>query len=266
MPDFSTVEDTLFVPMLGRIYASENFPNILCDKKALEIKSRLPENLKGQDTQTQYTLMASAVRSTNMDRYIKDFMSRKPNGIIALLGCGLETTYYRNDNGKNLWYEIDLPAVIDYRRELIGETERDKCIAGDGFAEEWIQKIRSEHPNEPILVAASGLFYYFEESVVLNLFKNLKKYGNIEILFDTVNKSGMKQMAKYMKQVGHSDASMYFYVDKAQAVADKIGAKVLSEEAYYAHTEKKDFQFMTSVSMRVSDKFMMVKMVHLELN
>ena len=77
MPEFSTVEDTLFVPMLGRIYASENFPHILRDEKALELKPQLPADLKGQDTQTQYTLMASAVRSTNMDRYIQDFMKRE---------------------------------------------------------------------------------------------------------------------------------------------------------------------------------------------
>lgn len=100
MPDFSTVEDTLFVPMLGRIYASENFSHILQDKKALELKSKLPQNIKGKDTQTQYTLMAGAVRSTNMDRYIREFIKRNPEGIIVELGCGLETTFYRNDNGK----------------------------------------------------------------------------------------------------------------------------------------------------------------------
>lgn len=31
------VEDTLYVPMLGRIYASENYKNILYDIKALEL-------------------------------------------------------------------------------------------------------------------------------------------------------------------------------------------------------------------------------------
>ena len=61
MPDFSTVEDTLFVPMLGRIYASENFPHILNDRKALELKSRLPENLKGKDTQTQYWIYVNTL-------------------------------------------------------------------------------------------------------------------------------------------------------------------------------------------------------------
>ena len=266
MPDFSTVEDTLFVPMLGRIYATEKFPHILNDQKALSLKSRLPAKLKGQDTQTQYTLMASAVRSTNMDRYIQDFMRRKPDGIVVQLGCGLETTFFRNDNGKTLWYELDLPAVVDYRKQLLGTSDRDRCFAADAFGEEWIQKIRAEHPTAPLLVTASGLYYYFEEKTVLQLFKNLAKYGDIELLFDTVNHSGMKRMSKYMKQVGHADAAMYFYVDDAHDVTAKVGGRVLNEEAYYAHTDKKGLGLVTSVSMRVSDRFMMVKMVHIGLN
>ena len=266
MPDFSTVEDTLFVPMLGRIYASEKFPHILHDEKALELKPRLPEKLKGQDTQTQYTLMASAVRSTNMDRYIRDFMEREPEGVVVLLGCGLETTFYRDDNGKTVWYEVDLPAVVDYRRELLGESDRDRCIAADAFGEEWVRAVREKFPTQPLLVAASGLYYYFEEETVLKLFRNLKKYGRVELLFDTVNSSGMKRMAKYMKQVGHADAAMYFYVDSADELARKIGGRVLKEEPYYAHTEKKGLGLVARTSMTVSDRFGMVKMIHLSLN
>ena len=33
MSKLGVVEDTLFVPMLGRIYASEHYPQILYDKK-----------------------------------------------------------------------------------------------------------------------------------------------------------------------------------------------------------------------------------------
>lgn len=67
MPNFTNVEETLFVPMLGRIYASENFPWIFYDEKAMELKEKLPSHIKGQDTQTQYTFMASAIRSVHMD-------------------------------------------------------------------------------------------------------------------------------------------------------------------------------------------------------
>ncbi len=266
MSDLNTVEDTLFVPMLGRIYTSENFPQILCDKKALELKEKLPKNIKGQNTQTQYTLMAGAVRSTNMDRYIQDFIKRNPSGIIVELGCGLETAFYRNDNGKTLWYEVDLPNVIKYRNEIIGTHNRDISITADDFGNEWIEKIRKDYPNTPILVTASGLFYYFKEDKVLNLFQILKNYGNVEIIFDTVNSKGMKRMSKYMKQVGHSDATMYFYVDSGKDMADKIGGKLLKEEPYYAHTQKQGLKFITSTTMKLSDYFNMVKMIHISLN
>lgn len=43
MPEFNAVENTLFIPMLGRIYISEHFQNILYDEKALSLKDVLPK-------------------------------------------------------------------------------------------------------------------------------------------------------------------------------------------------------------------------------
>ena len=114
MSELGTVESTLFVPMLGRIYASENYPNILVDEKAFELKRKLPDNLAGSETQTQYTYLASASRSANMDRYIADFLKRHADGVVVQLGCGLETTFNRDDNGKTKWFDVDLPDVINF--------------------------------------------------------------------------------------------------------------------------------------------------------
>ena len=41
MSKLGIVEDTLFVPMLGRLYASEHCRQILFDEKALELKEKL---------------------------------------------------------------------------------------------------------------------------------------------------------------------------------------------------------------------------------
>ena len=65
MQTLGVVEDTLFVPMLGRIYASEHYPQILYDKKALELKKKLPSDLIKQNMQNQYTLLASASAITS---------------------------------------------------------------------------------------------------------------------------------------------------------------------------------------------------------
>lgn len=43
MDNFSEIVETLFIPMVGRIYAGEHFPNILYDEKALSIKDSLPK-------------------------------------------------------------------------------------------------------------------------------------------------------------------------------------------------------------------------------
>ena len=80
MQKLGVVEDTLFIPMLGRIYASEHCPQIIYDKKALELKEKLPSDLLGNGSQSQYTLLASAARSANMDRFIQEFLMRKPGG------------------------------------------------------------------------------------------------------------------------------------------------------------------------------------------
>ena len=260
MQKLGVVEDTLFVPMLGRIYASDHCPQILYDKKALELKNKLPLDLIEQNMQNQYTLLASASRSANMDRFIQSFLERRPNGVIVQLGCGLETAYYRCDNGKSRWYAVDLPHVIEYRRELLPESERETYLAGDAFSEEWIRQVRTEFPDAPVLVTAGGLFHYFEENKVIALLRTMG--------FDTVNKRGMTMMKKkYMKQVGHADAQMFFYVDSAEELAAKIGVnvKVIAEEPYYRYIPKNGLRLSTKVSMAVSDRFCMVKMVQLKL-
>lgn len=268
MSKLGVVEDTLFVPMLGRLYASEHCPQILYDQKALELKKKLPSALLEQDKQGQYTLIASAARSANMDRIIRAFLECRPDGVIVQLGCGLETAYYRCDNGRSRWYAVDLPHVVEYRRELLPEPERETYLAGDAFAEDWIKQIRADVPDAPILVTAGGLFHYFEESKVVGLLRMLTGVGKIEIeiVFDSVSKSGMAMMQKkYMKQVGHGDAQMFFYVDSASVLAGKIGSgvRVLAEEPYYRHIPRTGLKLSTKISMSVSDRFGMVKMVHL---
>ena len=268
MSKFGTVESTLFVPMIGRIYASENFPDILYDKQALFLKKKLSESILWNGKQTQYTCLASASRSANMDRFIQDFLERKPDGAIVQLGCGLETTFYRNDNGKTRWYEVDLPDVIALRKSLLPERKEDVLITADAFTDVWICQIREQAGDRPLLVTAGGLFYYFNEKKVLSLMRMLQAYGDIEIVFDAVNKSGMSMMQrKWMKQVGHEDAKMFFYVESADALVEEIGgrAKVLAEEKYYEHIDKTGLSLTTRINMMVSDRFHMVKMIHLKI-
>ncbi len=268
MTKLGTVEDTLFIPMLGRIYAAENCPQVLSDEKALSLKKKLPDRIQRKKRQRPYTLLASASRSANMDRFIRDFLSRKTNGVIVQLGCGLETTYYRIDNGRTLWYAVDLPHVINYRKTLLPQPEREIYLAGDAFEKGWMDRIRADVGDAPLMITAGGLFHYFREEKVIALLQNLSDSGETEAVFDAVSKRGRKMMErKYMKELGYGDVRMFFYVDSAEKLADRIGShtKVLAEEPYYACIPRKGLPVSAGISMNISDRFHMLKMIHLKL-
>lgn len=268
MYSLTNISETLFVPMCGRIYASEHFPKLFYDAQALKLKSQIPEKALKFNQQSQYTFMASVSRCKNIDNSIKNFLKENPYGIIIELGCGLETTYFRTDNGRAQWYELDLPEVIEFREKFIPMQERMTFIKSSVFDKDWIDNLNKSTQNQPVLFIAGGLFHYFEQNNVIKLLQNLCKFSNAQIVFDTVSRLGMKGTKKYMKKMGHDSAKMYFYCNKAELLAAKISSnvRVIEERDFYKCIDKTDMNFITQFFMRVSDLMHMVKIIELKLS
>ncbi len=261
------IEETLFVPMRGRVFASENFKDILYDQKALEIADKIPDRYMDYSVESEYTLLASAVRSKNIDILVQNFLERNPKGCIINIGAGLETTYFRNNNNLATWFELDLEEVADLRKTILGENEKDKILAYSMFDYEWIEKVKQEHEG-PYLIISSGVFYYFKMEEILNLLNNLNNFDNsVEVIFDCVSKIGIKFTRKHMKNIGKEDATMYFYVDDAETIVKKIdNSKLIECRDYYSKIDNmNNMKLMTKISMKVSDLFHMVKMIHIKI-
>jgi O-methyltransferase involved in polyketide biosynthesis len=267
MPELTTVSETLYVPLLGRIYASTHCPDILYDKMALNIMKQFPEKTTDMSGQTEYTLIASAVRSKNVDYYVQAFLSRHQNGVIVNVGCGLESLYDRNDNGKAQWFELDFPDVLKLRSEFFPENERDRYLPYSMFDYAWIDEVKAA-AREPVLIVAAGLFYYFKEEQVIDFIEYLAGFDQVQLVFDAVSSSGIRGSRHYMKKMGRQDAEMLFSVDSAKALAAKItaGASVVEERKFYSLTDlRSKISPATKLKMRFSDAFKMVKMVHLRI-
>ena len=265
--ELGNVEETLFVPLRGRIFATNNFNHILDDKKSLEIASKIPEKYLSMEGESEYTLLSSATRSMNMDKNIQDFIRRHPCGSIINIGCGLETIFYRNNNDKNIFYELDLKDVIELRKEIIGIEEKDVCLAYSMFDYDWIYEVLKISCG-PFLVVSSGVFYYFREDEVVDFLRNITKLGEVEIVFDAVSKFGIKQSNRYLKKLGKEDAIMYFYVDNVVDLVNKIGgnAEIIDTTDYFNNIHNRSqFNITTRIKMFISDKFHMVKHIHLKL-
>ena len=96
-----------------------------------------------------------------LKKYIKDY----PKATVVNIGCGLDTTFSRVDNGKIKWYNLDLPDVIKFRKELIAETPRSKNISKSVFDYSWFNDI-DFNIEDRIFFFAGGFLYYFVEPLL----------------------------------------------------------------------------------------------------
>jgi len=266
MNKFEGVADTLFIPLTARIYISRRFPEYFHDPKALELESAIPDR-SIEEKSSEYQLLASVARYYNLDEMVKAFLTAHPGGNVVYLGCGLETAYYRLKEKDAMFYEMDLPAVIENRRKVLEEHENEKFIAGDLFDLKWAEEI--EDRTKPTLLVVSGVFQYFHEEQVLDFIDKAKgAFSDAELIFDATNSTGVKYTTKYVKKTGNTDAMMYFYVDDCEEFAKKAGCALLEWRPFYTAARKmisRKTGLYTRIAMKVCDDLGRAKILRLKL-
>ena len=147
---FDGVADTLYIPLTARIYVSKRFPDYFFDPKALELESAIP-NASIQEKSNEYQMIASVARYDNLDEMVAAYAAAHPTCNIVNLGCGLETQYWRLADRfpEARFYDMDLPEVIETRRQTLGEAERETLVPGDLFNLKWADELDSSRPSLP---------------------------------------------------------------------------------------------------------------------
>jgi O-methyltransferase involved in polyketide biosynthesis len=189
--DLGNVQRTLFLPLWGRATESKKLHPMLVDDTAVKIIDRVDYDFsmmaKNLDELSQ---IAWIQRSLICDRVIKKFLESDPQGTIVNVGCGLDTTFDRVDNGKLTWYDLDLPDVIELRKQFIPESDRRHFIPASLLDDDWLPRI--EHGGRVLFISA-GVLYYFEETEVREFLKRLlESFPGSEIFFDACSPIGMR--------------------------------------------------------------------------
>jgi O-methyltransferase involved in polyketide biosynthesis len=266
MESLQGVANTLFIPLSARVFVSKKFPEYFYDEKSLSMEKYIPgDNI--QKKSSEYSFMASAARYYNMDNMARSFVSKHQKCNIVYLGAGLETAYYRLNNQETLFYEVDLPEVIDIRRSILGECENEILIGGDMFDTLWIDKINKSFPS---LLIVSGVFQYFTEDKVIHFIKNIKtNLKNVELIFDAANKTGIKYANNYVKKTGNTNALMYFYVNDGIDFARKTDTILIEERVFFTDARKmlsKKLGLYTRIAMKIVDNKKRAIILHLKIN
>ena len=186
-PTLSGVADTLLITLYIRALESQRPDALIKDERAEMLVRQLdPETLRKTLALTEGTgRLVLILKSREFDRFAQDFLVRHPDAVVVHIGCGLDSRFERVDNGQMEWYDLDLPEVINLRRELIGGEEgRYHLLAGSVLEDAWLEGVGAHH-QRPFLLLAEGVFMYFTEAQVKSLVLRLKEhFPAAELVFD----------------------------------------------------------------------------------
>jgi len=260
------VQETLVLPLWGRAVESRKERPKLVDKKALEIIERIDYDFSLITKNMSWvSQLAWVARSLHVDQTINNFIKVHPFATIINIGCGLDTTYERIDNGHIRFYDLDLPDVIKLRKMFFNDTERRTSLACSFLDTHWFHQI--ENQNDVLFIAA-GVFYYIEEKQIRDFFMTVAhQYPGSELFFDVASPLGVKAANKKVIQDGGMDdsAKLKWGIKTARTMEgwDKR-IKLITEYPIFKGF-KKGYSMKMKYGLMMSDVLKIMSMVHLKI-
>ena len=210
----NSVQETLVIPLFGRLICSEHFPELFDDPEAKRIcdsldydfskKRKIMESPAGL-----FGAMETAQRQYDLRCEVEAYLQNHPKAAVVNLGCGLDDTFHKCDNGICHGYNLDFPDVIKVRNELLPAVDREENIACNLNDYTWMDRIDA---SQGAVFFAAGVFYYFKTQEVKRLFQTMaENFPGSVLVFDCCNQRGAKMMrSTWLKGTGITDVNTYF--------------------------------------------------------
>ncbi len=267
----NTVQETLIIPLYGRKVCSDRFPELFKDPEAERICSMLDYDFaeKGKQMESGVGLFGAlevAQRQYDITCEVKSYLKVHPNAAVVNLGCGLDDTFRKCDNGTCKGYNIDMSDVINVRSELLPEKDREKNLGFDLNDEKWMDEIDA---GEGTIFYATGVFYYFKTEDVKALFCRLaERFPGAVLVFDACNRRGAKMMTKtWLKEAGISNVGAFFSIeDETELESWSSDFKNVSAKSYMRGYRDifKDVSFLHKLMIHFCDRLVKMIIVKIE--
>ena len=220
----NTVQETLVIPLFGRLVCSERFPELFSDPEAKRICESLDYDFASKRKKMEspaglFGALEVAQRQYDLCCEVKAYLEDHPKAAVVNLGCGLDDTFRKCDNGLCLGFNIDFPDVIRVRSDLLPALERERNIACDLNDYKWMEEIDA---SEGAVFFAAGVFYYFRTGDVRKLFTAMaERFPGAVLVFDSCSERGAKLMRKtWLREAGITDVGAFFSLEDEQSLRD----------------------------------------------
>jgi O-methyltransferase involved in polyketide biosynthesis len=177
------VPETALLTLYDRALEARRADARLRDPRAIELVERIDYPFAerfGPGGSSQW----APLRAVCVDRVVRRFALAHPGGMVVALGEGLETQFWRVDDGRVQWLTVDVPEMVAVRSELLGDEPRRRAIACDAFDERWMDEVDR---SRGVLLTAQGLLPYCERDRVHRLIAAIaERFGGGAFVFDVM--------------------------------------------------------------------------------
>ncbi len=228
------VEETMLIPLVIKANETMRKNARIKDNKAVEIVKQLNINTDKYDKFMSHEGVVA--RTILFDSTMKYYINKYPNAVCISIGCGFDNRFERVDNGKILWYDLDLPDVIEARKIFFGKKERVKMITGSAFEKKWTDEVEN---RENTIILIEGMLMYLTETQVKELLSIIKgSFKNVIIIAELMPKI-TAQGSKYHDTVKNTSAVFKWGVKCGKDV-EKLceGLKLVSETSFNCEMKK----------------------------
>lgn len=206
--ELGDIQRTLFMPVWARAVETKKENPILVDRTALEIIDTVDFDFSQMtDNLAEISQIGWIARCKRYDLIVNKFINDHPKGTVVNIGCGLDTSYERINSNSILWYDLDLPDVIELKRKFQKETEKRRFISSSFLETNWFNNLEI---NDNILFISTGVFVYFKELEIRDfVIKVANRFDNCEMFFDVTSPKGL-EIANQVIQKSGLDSRSFF--------------------------------------------------------
>ncbi|EWM54793.1 hypothetical protein RF007C_10670 [Ruminococcus flavefaciens 007c] len=234
------VQTTALIPLAVKANETLRKNARIKDGKAVEIIRTLNIDTAQYDKFMSHEGVIA--RTIMLDRQLKDIIKRNPDTVIVNVGAGFDDRFSRMDNGKILWFDLDLPDAISARKKAFPERDRVTMIAGSALEDDWCEQVRKSlegRKSKPVFIA-EGLFMYLTIEQIRTFLEVLKNnFPDGGILIAEQNCKMMQKNEKHHDTVKNTNAHFMSGTESGQEIADLVDGFQLVEEHSFNEEMKK---------------------------
>ncbi|KAA1250459.1 class I SAM-dependent methyltransferase [Mycobacterium simiae] len=174
------ISETALLTLYQRATEAARPDGIIDDPMAIALRDSI-----GYDYQHfGRTHQATALRALVFDNASRKYLHTHPRATVVALAEGLQTSFWRLDNGELTWLSVDLEPIVRLRQQLLPVKNRLQYCTQSAFDYSWMDQVDD---SNGVLITAEGIFQYMQRPAVFGLIAACaRRFPGGQLVFDSI--------------------------------------------------------------------------------